>query len=60
MTTLIFGRRWKSAHGRQRETERRVMARPLVPTHMVKRIGHLLVAGMGEEILPMPNEAHLH
>jgi hypothetical protein len=60
MTTLIFARRWKSANGRHRETERRVMARLLVPTHMMKRIGHLWVAGTGEDILPMPNEAPLH
>jgi hypothetical protein len=62
ITTLVFARQWKSANGRQFTTERRVMARLLVPTHMVKRIGHLLVAGPAAvaEAAPMPEEALLH
>jgi hypothetical protein len=62
ITTLVFARLWKAANGRQFTTERRVMGRLLLPTHMVKRIGHLLVAGPAAvaEAVPMPEEAPLH
>ena len=62
ITTLVFARQWKSANGRTFITERRVMGRLLLPTHMVKRIGHLLVAGSAAvaEAVPLPEETALH
>jgi hypothetical protein len=40
--------------------ERRVVARLIVPTHLVKPIGHLLVTGKCGEAPTMPEEAWLH
>jgi hypothetical protein len=62
ITTLIFARQWKCANGRQFRTERRVMTRLLVPTHMVKRIGHLMVAGPAAvaDTMPMSEGAQFH
>ena len=35
--------------------ERRVVARLIVPTHLVKQIGHLLVTGKCGDAVPMPD-----
>jgi hypothetical protein len=40
--------------------ERRVVTRLMVPTHMVKLIGRLLLADTRGDHVPMPQEARLH
>jgi hypothetical protein len=57
---LIFTRRQRSATPYSSVTERRVIPRLIVPTHMVKLIGRLLLADDRGEHMPMPEEARLH
>jgi hypothetical protein len=40
--------------------ERRVVTRLIVPTHIVKLMGRLLVAGKCGDAVPMPEQARLH
>jgi hypothetical protein len=54
---LIFARRQRCGG----TMERRVAARLIVPTHLVKQIGHLLVTGKCGDVVPMwPEETLLH
>jgi predicted N-acetyltransferase YhbS len=53
---LIFARRQRCGG----TMERRVVARLIVPTHLVKQIGHLLVTGKCGEAPPISEEARLH
>jgi hypothetical protein len=57
---IIFTRRQRSANSFSNAMERRVVARLIVPTHMVKLMGPLLLADNRNEHSPMPVEARLH
>jgi hypothetical protein len=57
---LIFTRRQRSGSSHFPQMQRRVVARLIVPTHMVKLIGKLLVSGKLGDHVPMPEEARLH
>jgi hypothetical protein len=56
---LIFTRRQRGAHSNS-TLERRVMTRLIVPTHMVRQMGRLLLADKRGDHVPMPEEARLH
>jgi hypothetical protein len=57
---LIFTRRQRSANSFTNRMERRVIARLIVPTHMVKLMGRPLLAENRNDHVPMPEEARLH
>jgi hypothetical protein len=56
---LIFTRRTRAAHSNS-TLERKVIARLIVPTHMVKLMGRLLVDGKCGDAVPMPEQARLY
>jgi hypothetical protein len=60
ITSLIFARRWRSGSSAFPTLERRVTARLIVPTHLVKQIGQLLIRGKRETFVPVPEDARLH
>jgi hypothetical protein len=57
---IIFTRRQRNASSYSKAMERRVVARLIVPTHMVKLMGRLLLADNRNDHVPMPEEARLH
>jgi hypothetical protein len=57
---IIFTRRQRSANSFSNAMERRVVARLIVPTLMVKLMGRLLLADNRNDHMPMPVEARLH
>jgi hypothetical protein len=59
--TTQFTESRKERHGSTAcsHLERRVSARLIVPTHLVKQIGRLLVSGMRESVVSMPEDARL-
>jgi hypothetical protein len=57
---LIFSGRHRTIGSYSDKMERLVVARLIVPTHMVKLMGRLLLADNRNDHTPMPVEARLH